>query len=116
MNKLFTTALIIFCFLFHEDVEDFLSVVQNITFQPTESVACITVAIIDDSNPESPEPFAVTFEVPGDMGGVIIPPTTAMAEITIVDDDGGKSVEKIETILVATGMFLSYRFRMRYSC
>ena len=90
---------------------------KNITFEPTERVACGTVAIVDDSNPESPEPFAVTFEVLGDMGGVIIPPTTAMAEITIIDDDdGGKSVEKIETILVAARMFLSYWFRMRYSC
>ena len=76
-----------------------MSVVKNITFQPTERRACGTVAIIDDSNPEDPEPFAVTFEVPGDMGGVIIPPTTATAEITIIDDDGGESVTKEHTVL-----------------
>ena len=75
-----------------KDGEDFLSVTKNVTFQATEPVACGDVAIIDDTNPENPEPFGVSFDVPGDSGGVIIPEITATATVTIIDDDGGKSV------------------------
>ena len=75
-----------------KDEEDFLSAEKNVTFLATEPVVCANVVIIDDNNPENPEPFGVTFKVSGDGGGVIIPPTTAEATVTIIDDDGGKSV------------------------
>ena len=73
----------------HAEIEDFIGGSATVQFNPGESEACFEIIITDDSNPESPETFAIdfSFSLPPDMPGNI-PSVSSM--VTIIDNDVGK--------------------------
>lgn len=75
-----------YSYYLHTVTTDFEPRVETIVFQPNQSVACAQVPIKDDSNPESPEIFIVTFS-PVNPDIPRPPDQMQIAEVTIVDDD-----------------------------
>lgn len=59
-----------------------------VTFQPSERLAVIDVAVVNDSMAEDVENFAVFLSLPEGSDGVVLG-STATAIATIIDDDDG---------------------------
>ncbi len=69
------------------DGSDYVGFSEVLTFQPYETEQCMEFQVLEDSVMEGPEDFAVTLTAvnPED---VIIPPSYAVATVTIVDQTG----------------------------
>ena len=67
---------------------DFASSSDSIDFQPGDTKSCVEIAITDDMNQESNEPFSIDFSFSLPPGTPVPPPITAM--VTIVDNDMSK--------------------------